>query len=138
MTCGLKRALCSVRAGYSLLEVIVVVAILAIAATVSGPSIGRMITSQQAQNVVRGVATEMGALRAEAFLSSTRFNAQEAQGRLSQSAPSDWLIEVEDSVSIGPGGYCTPGAVVLISPSGRRWALSVSEGTCDIRGVGSI
>lgn len=130
MTLGLNRALCCVRAGYSLLEVIVVVAILGIAATVSGPSIGRMISGQQAQQVVRGVATEMGALRAEAFLSSKSLSAEDVQARLDAHIPSDWRIEVDENLHLASSGYCTGGGVVLIAPAGRRWTFDVSEGDC--------
>lgn len=133
MTRGLNRALCSVRAGYSLLEVIVVVAILGVAATVSGPSIGRMITSQQAQQVVRGVATEMGALRAKAFLSSRSLSAEDVQTQLDAHIPSDWRIEVGETLRVASSGYCTGGEVRLVAPSGRLWMFEVSDGDCAIR-----
>lgn len=126
------RALHAVRAGYSLLEVIVVVAILAVAATLSGPSIGRMISSQQAQQVVRGVATEMSALRARAFLNSTAFNAEDVQAHLDAHIPSDWRIEVDEGLRVATSGYCTAGQVRIIAPSGRLWVFVVSEGDCEV------
>jgi general secretion pathway protein H len=134
---GLSRALCRLRAGYSLLEVIVVVAILGIAATVSGPSIGRMISAQQAQQVVRGVAAEMGALRAEAFLNNTALSADDVQTRLDAHIPPDWRIEVDETLYLASSGYCTGGGVVLFAPSGRRWAFDVSEGDCALRSATS-
>ncbi|WP_430430715.1 pilus assembly FimT family protein [Oceanicaulis sp.] len=133
MTGGLSRTLLAVRAGYSLLEVIVVVAILGIAATLSGPSIGRMITSQQAQQVVRGVTTEMGALRAEAFLSSASLSAQDVQTRLDAHIPPDWRIEVDEALRVASSGYCTGGVVRLVAPSGRLWTFEVSDGDCAMR-----
>ena len=133
MTGGLSRALLAVRAGYSLLEVIVVVAILGIAATLSGPSIGRMITGQQAQQVLRGVATEMGALRAEAFLNNVALTADDVQTRLEAHIPSDWRIEVDETLHLASSGYCTGAGVAIIAPAGRRWAFDVSEGDCALR-----
>jgi prepilin-type N-terminal cleavage/methylation domain-containing protein len=133
MSAGLKRARLGVRSGYSLLEVIVVVAILGIAATASGPSIARMIATQQAQQVVRGVATEMGALRAEAFLNSTPLRSQDIQTRLDAHIPSDWRIVVDDTLHIAASGYCSAGGVVIFSSAGRRWAFEVASGDCEVR-----
>lgn len=130
MAKGLRRALCRVRAGYSLFEVLVVVAIMGIAATISGPSISRMITAQQAKQVVRGVVTEFGAIRAEAFMDSSPFDAEDISDRLTSTAPEGWRVTVDDSVTLTASGYCRPGQLHIDSPSGRRWALAISEGDC--------
>jgi prepilin-type N-terminal cleavage/methylation domain-containing protein len=130
MATGLLRALSRTRAGYSLLEVIVVVAILGVAATLSGPSIARMISAQQAQQVVRGLATEFGAIRSDAFIGSVAYDADALRQRLSDAAPQGWVVDVEESVSLSASGYCSPGLVQIISPAGRSWALFVAEGDC--------
>lgn len=135
------RALCALirtRQGYSLLEVMVVVAILGVAATVSAPSITRMIASQQARQIVRGVATEFANLRAQAFIASQSYDAQTIQALLSEEAPLQWRVSVEDSVFISANGYCTAGRLSIQGPSGRRWSVGVNEGDCTLTGLGGV
>ena len=138
MSAGAISALFRVRPGYSLLEVIVVVAILGVAATVSGPSITRMIASQQARQVVRGLATDFGALRAQAFINSRSYDADAIQSVLSEDTPEFWQVIVQDSVSLSGNGYCTPGTIDIRSPSGRAWAVQVSEGACELTGLNGV
>lgn len=128
----LVHVLTRTRTGYSLLEVIVVVAILGLAATVSTPSLLRMIASQQAQQVVRGIVTEFGALRAEAFIQNTVFTAEALEERLSLAAPADWTLQVDDSVMLSGNGYCSAGSITVQSPSARRWTIQVNEGDCEL------
>ena len=130
MTQGLGRALSRTQAGYSLLEVIVVVAILGVATTLSGPSISRMIAGQQARQVVRAVVTEFGATRAEAYIQSQPWDAEALASRLTESAPEGWLVAVDDAVTLSASGYCSPGQITIQGPSGRIWALQVTQGDC--------
>lgn len=132
MATGLSRALSRTRAGYSLLEVMVVVAILGVAATLSGPSIARMISAQQAQQVVRGLATEFGAIRSDAFIGSVAYDADALRQRLSDATPQGWLVDVEESVSLSANGYCTSGSIQLRDATLRQWLLEVSEGNCEL------
>ena len=89
---GSGRALRRARAGYSLMEVLIVVAILGVAATLSAPSISRMIAGQQARQVVRSLVTEFGAIRADAFIQSQSFDADAISSRLSEHAPDGWRV----------------------------------------------
>lgn len=128
----LSHVLTRSQAGYSLLEVIVVVAILGLAATLSTPSLLRMIAAQQAQQVVRGLVTEFGVLRAEAFIQNTALTAEALEERLSRAAPADWTLQVDDTVRLSGNGYCTAGAITVRSPSSRSWIIQVSEGGCEL------
>jgi len=130
--CGPRRALLQSRPGYSLLEVMVVVAILGIAVTLSGPSVSSMIAGQQARQVVRGLVTDVGAIRAEAFIESRSVQSDAIQARLLDKAPDGWRLETSQEVAVSPSGYCTPGRIIVESPGGRRWNLQVSEGACAI------
>lgn len=135
MTMGYAVTLFRIRAGYSLLEVIVVVAILGVAATLSGPSLSRMIAAQQTKQVVRGLTTELGALRAEAFMRNTPLTSQTLQSRLGQTLPEEWSVLVDDSVEMSANGYCTPGRIELHNAAGRMWGFDVGEGTCQLSSV---
>lgn len=132
MTQGLARVLARSRAGYSLLEVLVVVAIMGVAATLSGPSVSRMIESQQARQTVRAVVTGFGALRADAYIQSRPYDADTLSARLTAAAPEAWQVRVSDSVMLAASGYCTPGLIEISSPDGRRWLLRVAQGDCTL------
>jgi len=138
MILGLERALARGRAGYSLLEVIVVVAILGVAATLSAPSVSRMITGQQARQVVRGLVTEFGAIRADAYIQSRSYDANAIQARLSDRTPVQWRVDVDEAVSLNPSGYCTPGLLRVEAPNGRVWRLQVQQGNCAIERANAI
>ena len=132
MTRGLARVLARSRAGYSLLEVLVVVAIMGIAATLSGPSISRMIESQQARQTVRAVVTGFGALRADAFIQSQPYDADALSAQLTAAAPEAWQVRVAESVRLAASGYCTPGLIEIAAPDGRSWFLQVAQGDCTL------
>lgn len=134
MTRGLRSALLRVRAGYSLFEVLVVVAIMGIAATISGPSISRMITAQQAKQVVRGIVTEFGAIRAEAFTQSISYSAEDIEAQLMDATPVGWSVQVSEAANMTASGYCTPGFLSVSSRTGRQWVITISEGDCSLVG----
>lgn len=132
MTQGLARVLARSRAGYSLLEVLVVVAIMGVAATLSGPSVTRMIESQQARQTVRAVVTGFGALRADAYIQSRPYAAETLSAQLTGAAPEAWQVRVADSVTLAASGYCTPGLIEIVAPDGRSWLLRVAQGDCTL------
>ena len=116
--------------GYSLLEVIVVVAILGLAATISGPSIGRMVEQHEAQRVVRSLQTDLSGLRLEAFTQSRSFESVDIQTRLEDGLPVNWEVEVNESLTFNSSGACLPGDITLQSPTSRRWTINVRKGDC--------
>ena len=129
---GSGRALRRARAGYSLMEVLIVVAILGVAATLSAPSISRMIAGQQARQVVRSLVTEFGAIRADAFIQSQSYDADAISSRLSEHAPDGWRVIVDQGLRLAASGYCTPGRISIEGPDGRNWDLQVAQGDCAI------
>jgi type II secretory pathway pseudopilin PulG len=114
------------------MEVLIVVAILGVAATLSAPSISRMIAGQQARQVVRSLVTEFGAIRADAFIQSQSFDADAISSRLSEHAPDGWRVIVDEGLRLAASGYCTPGRISIEGPDGRNWDLQVAQGDCAI------
>jgi type II secretory pathway pseudopilin PulG len=115
-----------------LLEIVVVVAILGLAAALSAPSVGRMVARQQAQEAVRSVSTELAALRVEAYLAAASIDAETTRARLDAVLPERWEVSVEPGLRFSASGYCAPGVVTVFEPSGRAWRLQVAEGDCTV------
>ena len=118
------------RPGYSLLEILVVLAILGAAAALSGPSVARMIDRYEAQAVVRSAEARLGELRLTAFTRSRPYTAEEIQAELNQVIAAGWSVDAPDTLAINASGYCTGGELVLVEPSGRAWRRTLSEGEC--------
>ncbi len=107
------------RPGYSLLEVILALAVAALAASLAVPSMLRMIDSWQDRAVVREVVREMGNLRAGAVLSRTGLPRDAIEDALSAAIPDGWELSVSEGFAISPAGLCGAGRIALVSPRGR-------------------
>lgn len=118
------------REGYSLLEILVVLAILGLAAALSGPSVTRMIERYEAQSVVRIVEGRVSEMRLRAFLRSSPLTGEEIEAQLNEISAEGWSISVPETMTINASGYCTGGELVLQEPAGRTWRRTLSEGEC--------
>lgn len=133
---ALRRALACAggkwRHGYSLIEVVVALAIAALSVSLATPSILRMIDGWQDRSVVRELIRDMGNLRAEAALARTGQAGTAIQAELSASLPSGWQLHVSDGFEIRPAGLCTAGQLQLVSPRGRVVALQNTQPSCQL------
>lgn len=120
------------RAGYSLLEVIAVVAIIAIAITLSAPSISRMLEGQAAQGVVRSLDITLVELRRDAIIAARPIPHATAAARLRAALERGWALELSPAVAFTAGGFCPGGQAELTSPDRRRYTVRLSEGACTI------
>ena len=126
------RAVQTARPGYSLLEIIVVVAILGLAASVSVPSVGRMVEAQQAREVVGDVRSRLNGVRMQAFTTSKRFDADAVRSELENGLAVGWYTEVSETLVFRGSGTCSEGIVSVVNERGRRWRLSVANGNCAV------
>lgn len=131
---NLKRRPVS-RAGYSLLEIIVVVAILGLAATLSGPSIGRMIAQQELRQVTRSVQADFSALRVTAFIETKTYSADDIYQSLNTDLPEGWSVRASEDLKIRSSGTCQGGRIDVLGPGNRTWPLNIRSGDCFISGA---
>ncbi|OAB56161.1 hypothetical protein AY599_28055 [Leptolyngbya valderiana BDU 20041] len=132
---GRPAALSTARPGYSLLEVLIVVALLGLVVAISGPSLTRMIERQQAQQTLRAGAAVLSEMRVEAFVSGTDRSGAAIQRRLDEVLAPGWSSEAPEGLVFRRSGYCDGGEVRMIEPSGRAWLVSIAEGDCEIADV---
>ncbi|MEP3071945.1 prepilin-type N-terminal cleavage/methylation domain-containing protein [Maricaulis sp.] len=120
------------RAGYTMLEVVVVVAIVAVALTVSTPALIRMIEQQRVQSVLRGIDIGLTDLRAASQIDARVIDAGEAEAALAADLPVGWYILVDEAVTFSPAGVCNGGRLQVTTPRGREYVFSLARRTCSL------
>lgn len=130
-----RQAFAAARRAYSLLEVLIVVALLGLAVAISGPSLGRMIERQQAQQTLKAGAAALSELRVEAFVTGTDYRSEQVQERVNAALATGWSSEVPETLAFRRSGYCQGGQVRIVEPSGRVWVVPVEDGDCAIQSV---
>jgi len=118
------------RPGYSLFEVIVVVAILAVASAVATPSLIRTLERQEAHATVRSAARILAELRVEAVASAAPVRAEAIRERLEAAMPPGWSVSLSGEPAFDATGICEGGRLVITSARGRRWGFSLEPGPC--------
>jgi len=126
--------------GFTLLELLVVLVIIGLAASFSGPELWRTYMKADERSTVRAFADAIGALRTEAFhqgrpIVLAAVNEGAAAGQRMPNLPAGWTLESSSSLRFLPSGVTNGGMVYLSSPDSRRWLLKLRplDGTVEIR-----
>jgi len=122
------------RAGYTLLEVVVVVAILATALSLATPSFIRMIEQQRVQSVIHSVNIGLTDLRLSSQTEARAIRAAEAEAYLARDLPLGWYVSVGETVEFSAAGACQGGGLRLTTPDDREYAFDLAHRTCLIEG----
>lgn len=124
--------------GFTLLEVLVALAIVALVAAVALPSLGRRLDIAFAD-------ADLEQVRASALLLPARTATLGIELRLDDAAlarplpdgqppldlPPGWSVQVRQAPVFGRGGSCTPGAFDLrAAADGRRWRFAYARLSC--------
>lgn len=117
-------------AGYSLLEVVVVVAIVAVSMTLSSPSLIRMIERTEARNVLKSIDVTMTDMRVESYSRAQSLTSEAIRQRLQAEMPEDWNVVVGEELSMSARGFCSGGSLVVTSPDAREFAYQLNAGRC--------
>ncbi|WP_375284157.1 pilus assembly FimT family protein [Marinicauda pacifica] len=123
--------------GYSLLEILVVLAILAVAATISVPLVGNMVDRYRAHSVATDLQSHLIELRTRAVLEATDLSQASISETLNDALPAGWAIELDEAISFRANGYCPGGPASLTSPAGRVRPLVLEAGRCFIESGGT-
>lgn len=120
----------TLRAGYSLLEVLLAVALIALAAAVSAPALMsgfERYEREQAESMIQGGLIDA---RTRAVLggAAVSFDPQILSGNADW--PGRWRVGDSDPVLINAAGLCEAGSIMIISPRGRMSRIAVSSPDC--------
>ena len=118
--------------GYSMLEVIVVVAIMATAVTLAAPSLGRMVERYEAQAVLNGIDRRLLELRVLSATEARAFNSGQINQFLQDDLANGWRVTVSDNVQFSSYGICTGGRLNVLRSDGREMTFSLDRGDCFI------
>lgn len=119
--------------GFTLLEMIVVLAILGLASALVGPSMVRSIDTWRRQAAMELLLDQLRALPGNARGSGKPITVSDAT--LASATPPlridpDWTLRVPESWSVGANGVCQGGEVIVGNVYGER-TISVAAPFCD-------
>ncbi len=124
------------RAGYSLIEILVVLAIIALATAVIMPNGARLLDQAVAQSVFFELQRDLLELRREAnrtqsaiLLRSASEREADAPGRVLTMRPG-WSYDFAPSLEIDEAGSCSPSEIILSGDTGVVLNLRVSGRDC--------
>lgn len=116
--------------GYSLLEVMIAMAILALAITMSIPSMRALHERQQVREAFSGLNAWIIQERTQARLTGTQ-QAYPAELAVANAAiPEGWSIRLTEPWVIYPSGACSAGRVRVVSPRDRVFDRSIVPPEC--------
>lgn len=118
------------RTGYSLIEIIVVISIMAVAITVATPSISKTVERYQVRNLLRSVGHHLGDLRVTSFRESRSISSAEIKTLLQTELADDWVIEVSEETHFSALGYCPGGTLTMTNDSGGDYSFELEPGNC--------
>ncbi len=116
--------------GFTLLEVLVVLALIGVLMGLALPNLARYLDSVSYQSTWRSIEAEINQLPVRAFETGRAIRLETAAAReLLPALPPDWRVEVGGSISYRTSGWCEGGAVTITASSGeqRRWQLRSPE-----------
>lgn len=119
------------RPGYSLLEVLMAVAIIALAAAISIPAILAGFERYERRQAVSQVRAALIDLRTDAVLDGAALTLAEGDPLGDDGAlPNGWRVRAATPVAISPAGLCDSARLTLVSPRGRATPLAIAAPDC--------
>lgn len=114
--------------GYSLIEVLVAVALLATATAIAIPQLGRLHEARTRENAVAFTIAAVQRLRLDAYVGQRQISITSETLRVS--LPEGWTIKIDDELVIGPTGYCSGGRIDLLSANRPPTPLDLTPVDC--------
>lgn len=120
------------RAGYSLLEVLIALGVLALASALVVPGLLASVDAAARRNLLIDIDGQLRAARATAVRESRTVSLEAEALRL----PVGWTIESDAPIQFRPDGACTGGRVRFLRPSGRGMERTLEPPRCRVSGSG--
>ncbi|MEL6371106.1 MAG: type II secretion system protein [Pseudomonadota bacterium] len=128
--------------GFSLFEMLAVLAIMGVILAVTAPSLGRIIDSYMFNSKADGFERGITALRVQAYTKGRRFvlgaGAQISEADnppIAALIAAGWTFAGDDIVILETG-VCLGGDIALIAPSGRSRVYALDAPACEPKRVG--
>lgn len=119
--------------GFTLLEMVVVLAIIATIAGVALPNFARMIESYEQKSTLGSVTSELGELSFKAYTQAKpMLLSPETARTLLPSLPTDWQVAIEAPVTIQANGFCSGGLATITARSGAAWQITLRAPLCTV------
>lgn len=128
------------RPGFTLIEVLIALSIVAMVAAVAVPSLARRLDLafsdadlQQAQASARLLPARVATLGIDLTLDAAALAKPLPDGNLPLDIPRGWEATVQTPARLSRSGTCEAGALVLREPTeGRRWRFDIARLTCEV------
>lgn len=122
------------RAGYSLLEVLLAVSLIALAGTIAVPSLINSLERREARTALSALEAGMTGLRYRAVLSATPLEiAPEEISAAFPGLPEGWRVTADSPLKLSAGGLCDGNTLLtLTSPDRRLWRRRPAAHDCTL------
>ncbi len=118
--------------GFTLLEMLVVLALIAVMAGLALPNFSRFFDSFSIKNQWSGVEREIADIPYQVFISGTPFQLDNASARQRLSSlPPEWRTEIPAPITYRFSGWCEGGKIAVVSASGERRDYVLSAPACN-------
>lgn len=113
--------------GFTLLELLVVLVVLGMAAAFAGPNLWSSYEKGEERSVVRAYGDAILALRIKAFRSGKAIIFSDASESMQHGLklPEGWSLQQSGSFYLLPSGVTNGGSVTLVSPASHNWLLKL-------------
>lgn len=132
--------LCHKSRGFTLLELLIVLALVALISGIAGPNLHKLLGSVERITRHDGLVADIGGLSYRAFvlgqgfeLDNTSQNNLLNDGNPILAAPDGWQIKVKQPISYTFNGFCSGGAITLIAPDNTIEQLMLDAPVCRVR-----
>ena len=121
------------QAGFSLLEVVIAIAILALAVALSIPSMAALLERHQARQAFAAVNVWLTDQRTRARTSGALMTWTEGDSPAhAADMPQGWSASFLGPARIYPSGACAPMRIQILSPRQRVWERAVAPDRCRV------
>lgn len=129
----------SMNRGFSLLELLVVMAVIGLISALISPNLAAMLSGVERFTLRDGVVSNLAALSFRAFalgqsfdLSETNVNTPLRDGNPVLTMPTGWRLRADAPIRFYFNGTCSGGAVELVAPNGEIERLRLHAPDCRI------
>jgi prepilin-type N-terminal cleavage/methylation domain-containing protein len=129
----------SLRNGFTLIEMVVVMVLLGLLAAVTLPNLERWFAGTRERVDASRIALQVQKLLARATilnqsleLSAASLGQPMIDGKPALDMPPGWVLRPQDRLTIHGSGYCVPAEIIFISPQQQQVTIQVKDQQCNV------